>query len=76
MGNLRPESEARNALELPDMYVIQPAHSWWADDNWWEGKKLKDGFRYTSDTNSEWLREQHLQEMLASFQPDQPSVPA
>ncbi|MGH9540137.1 MAG: UDP-N-acetylglucosamine 4,6-dehydratase (inverting), partial [Terriglobales bacterium] len=28
------EDEARNTLEMDDMYVIQPAHSWWDTQNW------------------------------------------
>jgi UDP-N-acetylglucosamine 4,6-dehydratase len=63
------EDEARNALELPDMYVIQPSHSWWAQDSWREGKRLKDGFRYTSDGNSRWLTAEELQELIDAGSP-------
>ncbi len=28
------EDEARNTVELDDMYVIQPAHPWWSQQNW------------------------------------------
>ena len=28
------EDEARNTVELEDMYVIQPAHPWWRKGNW------------------------------------------
>jgi UDP-N-acetylglucosamine 4,6-dehydratase len=56
--------EARNTLELPDMFVIQPAHSWWKLENWQDGKRLVDGFAYTSATNSEWLSAEELHRML------------
>ncbi len=58
------EDEARNTLELPDMFVIQPAHSWWKEDNWHEGTKLSDGFRYTSDANPQWLTAEQLRELV------------
>jgi UDP-N-acetylglucosamine 4,6-dehydratase len=70
------EDEARHTVEVGDMYVIQPVHPWWDGNGWRQGSALPDGFRYASDTNSEWLTEEHLHEMLTSFQPDQPSVPA
>jgi len=49
------EDEARNAVEFDDMFVIRPAHSWWAEGNWRDGRALPDGFRYASDSNSTWL---------------------
>ena len=46
------EDEARNAVELEDMFIIQPPVVA-------EGKLARcavpDGFRYTSDSNSLWL---------------------
>ncbi len=49
------EDEARHTVELDDMFVIQPLHLWWGGGNWSAGKPLSDGFRYTSETNSQWL---------------------
>jgi UDP-N-acetylglucosamine 4,6-dehydratase len=49
---LLSEDEARNTLDLPDMYVIQPSpHSWWRNDNWPDARTMPEGFRYASDTN-------------------------
>jgi UDP-N-acetylglucosamine 4,6-dehydratase len=45
------EDEARNPVELDDMYVIQSLRSWWRAENWRAGISLPDGFRYTSDSN-------------------------
>src|SRR5262249_15991413 len=58
------EDEARNTLEVEDMYVIQPAHSWWRSENWASARPLPDGFRYASDTNSNWLTNDQLQELV------------
>ncbi len=49
------EDEARQAVELDDSFIIQPAHPWWALENLAGGKNLPDGFSYTSDNNREWL---------------------
>ncbi|MDH3813896.1 MAG: UDP-N-acetylglucosamine 4,6-dehydratase (inverting) [Acidobacteriota bacterium] len=49
------EDEARQAVELDDSFIIQPAHPWWELGNWTDGKSLPDGFSYTSDNNREWL---------------------
>lgn len=63
------EDEARNALEMPDMYVIQPAHSWWRKENWVQGRPLADGFRYASDTNPHWLTPEELYELIDAGSP-------
>lgn len=56
--------EARQSIELEDRYVILPAHPWWLQDNWGEGKPLPDGFSYSSDTNDLWLTPDELQGMI------------
>ena len=67
------EDEARNTLELPDMYVVQPAHAWWRRENWEGGRPLAEGFRYTSDNNSRWLTNRELQDLIAPIAPAEPS---
>jgi UDP-N-acetylglucosamine 4,6-dehydratase len=63
------EDEARNTLEVGDMYVIQPAHSWWRRENWKDALPLSDGFRYTSDSNPRWLTPEELHELIAAGSP-------
>jgi UDP-N-acetylglucosamine 4,6-dehydratase len=58
------EDEARNTVELDDMYVIQPAHAWWSQQNWQDGQPLPDGFRYGSDSNVQWLTSEELHALL------------
>jgi len=58
------EDEARHTLEFEDMFVVQPAHPWWFADNWQGGKKLNDGFKYSSDTNSQWLTRDQMRSMI------------
>jgi UDP-N-acetylglucosamine 4,6-dehydratase/5-epimerase len=74
--SLLSEDEARNAVEVEDMYVIRPAHPWWKGENWVNGRALPDGFRYTSDTNPNWLTPGQLQDLIASSEPDKSPVPA
>jgi UDP-N-acetylglucosamine 4,6-dehydratase len=69
---LLAEDEARNALELDDMYVIQPAHPWWRLENWSNARPLPEGFRYTSNTNPDRLTSKELLEMIGE---DPPSAP-
>ena len=58
------EDEARQTVELDDMFVIQPAHPWWQTENWNGARKLPDGFRYASDTNPEKLSTEQLRAMV------------
>ncbi len=58
------EDEARQTLELDDMFVIQPSHSWWRKENWKEGRFLPEGFRYASDSNPDWLTPEQLNHLL------------
>ncbi|MCL6636012.1 MAG: polysaccharide biosynthesis protein, partial [Peptococcaceae bacterium] len=58
------EDEARHTMELEDMYMVQPVHPWWRVENWASGKPLPDGFRYTSDANSQWLSVDELRALV------------
>ncbi len=60
------EDEARNTLELEDMYVIQPPHSWWNGEPWQGARRLPDGFRYGSDSNTRWLTGAELAALIDS----------
>ena len=66
---LLSEDEARHAVEVDGMYVIQPNHPWWSTANWVNARPLPEGFRYTSDTNSQWLTGADLERLIA------PAVP-
>jgi UDP-N-acetylglucosamine 4,6-dehydratase/5-epimerase len=70
------EDEARNTLEVEDRYIIQPAHPWWRRENWVNGRPLREGFRYTSDNNEEWLTNQQLRELASLSESDEQTVPA
>lgn len=58
------EDDARKTVEFDTYYVIQPEFSWWKIGNNAGGKPLPDGFRYSSDTNSEWLSVEDLRRLI------------
>jgi UDP-N-acetylglucosamine 4,6-dehydratase len=72
---LLSEDEARNAAETDDMYVVQPLHSWWQKGNWKQARALPEGFRYSSDTNREWLTREELFDLLEASDEETVSAP-
>lgn len=63
------EDEARNTVELEDMFVVQPSSALWFGYDWQnQGSLLPDGFRYSSDTNPEWLSEDDIRRVVAPFE--------
>jgi UDP-N-acetylglucosamine 4,6-dehydratase len=73
---LLSEDEARNAVELDEMYIIQPSHPWWKSANWIQARALPQGFRYTSDSNEQWLSHEQLQELIEPGATAKARVPA
>jgi UDP-N-acetylglucosamine 4,6-dehydratase len=62
------EDEARHTLELDDMYVVEPSGALWFGHDWRsKGESLPEGFRYTSDSNDEWLSEDQMRELVRPF---------
>lgn len=65
------EDEARQTVELDDMYVVQPAESLWFGRGWeTKGKLLEDGFRYASNTNTQWLNVEEISKIIAPIEAD------
>jgi UDP-N-acetylglucosamine 4,6-dehydratase len=63
------EDEARTAVELKDMYVIQPALGPWFVKSWEkQGKPLPVGFYYSSDENPEKLSLTQIRDMVAPIE--------
>ncbi|QTN00388.1 MULTISPECIES: UDP-N-acetylglucosamine 4,6-dehydratase (inverting) [Sediminibacillus] len=58
------EDDARRTLEYETYYVIQPEFPWWTNKYELEGKKLPEGFKYTSDTNTDWLSVDELKTLV------------
>jgi UDP-N-acetylglucosamine 4,6-dehydratase len=63
-----PEDDARHAVELVDRYVVLPFFRDYTRHDWdTQGKPCPDGFRYASDTNTEWLSIDDLRQMVAEL---------
>jgi UDP-N-acetylglucosamine 4,6-dehydratase (inverting) len=58
------DDETRHTLEMNDMFIIQPAHPWWANGHSERGQALADGFRYTSDLNEQMLSIEDLRHLV------------
>lgn len=61
---LLSEDEARHSVEVDNMYVIQPAHSWWGIEKYADAKQLPDGFSYSSGLNDEWLTSSEMLSLI------------
>jgi len=62
------EDDAQNTLEYDDYYAILPTVRNWNQDQYVEkngGRPCPEGFRYSSETNSQWLSVAELEKMIA-----------
>jgi UDP-N-acetylglucosamine 4,6-dehydratase len=62
------EDEARHAVELDDMYVIQPLHLFWRLREWPGAKPLPEGFRYDSQSNPWRLSVEEMRKMIEELE--------
>jgi UDP-N-acetylglucosamine 4,6-dehydratase len=60
------EDDSRLTLELADRYVVEPAFSFWTRQAYVDlgASPVADGFRYASDTNTDWLEGERLERLL------------
>lgn len=60
------EDDARNTLEFDDYFIVQPTFHWWSSEECVSngGKPVKDGFRYSSDSNPQFLSVDEMKEIL------------
>ncbi|MEA3453069.1 MAG: UDP-N-acetylglucosamine 4,6-dehydratase (inverting) [Patescibacteria group bacterium] len=64
---LLTEEEARHSKELDECFVVEPEFSFWKKDNFLNEKQLPEGFKYSSDKNTEWVNEEDLKKLLDKF---------
>lgn len=58
------EEDARHTLEFENYYIITPQFRWWGKKNHRQGKKLPDGFMYSSDRNDWWLSVSDIKKLI------------
>jgi len=61
---LLTEEEARRAREFDGYFIIEPELAFWNSGKIQGGRDLPEGFRYSSNTNTEWLTGDALREIL------------
>ncbi len=62
------ENDARHSVELPDCYVIEPEFVFWRQDPaTYDGQPVPEGFRYASNTNTQWLDDESITAMLEAL---------
>jgi UDP-N-acetylglucosamine 4,6-dehydratase/5-epimerase len=62
------EDEARNTVERENMYIVKPPETLWERSLKYDGKPLPEGFRYSSDTNTQWLDIKGIQALIEPFE--------
>ena len=66
------QDDARATIELEDMFEVQPTEALWFRHAWQDiGKPLPEGYRYASDSNSEWLTLDQIKEIVAPIEAEQ-----
>ncbi|MBI5625573.1 MAG: UDP-N-acetylglucosamine 4,6-dehydratase (inverting) [Elusimicrobia bacterium] len=61
---LLTEDESRHALEFAEHFVIMPEHRFWTTPAPKGGKAPAAGYRYSSDTNTDWLTGARLRSLI------------
>ncbi|MBI2113066.1 MAG: polysaccharide biosynthesis protein, partial [Candidatus Wildermuthbacteria bacterium] len=59
--------EARHAKEFDAYFIIEPEFNFWDKNNGSQGKMLPQGFSYASNTNTDWITKERMQEMLKAL---------
>jgi FlaA1/EpsC-like NDP-sugar epimerase len=59
--------EAAHSREFEDYFVIEPEQPFGGYRYLQDGKRLPEGFEYTSDSNSQWLTKGQLKDMMGAI---------
>jgi len=64
------EEDSRLTYDYGDHYIIYPNFDWWSVEDFFKkgGKKVMDGFRYSSDNNEQWLDVKKIQKGLKEIE--------
>jgi len=63
------EEDSRSTYEYENHYIIYPQLVWWKREKFkYGGKKVPEGFRYSSDKNDWWLSVEELRERLKKLE--------
>ncbi len=62
------EDEARNTIERDSMFIVKPPETLWERALQYDGRLCAEGFRYSSDTNTEWLDVEGIRKLIEPFE--------
>lgn len=62
------EEEALHAKEFDKFFIIEPEYPFRYKDNFQDGKSLSPGFKYASDTNTNWITKERMAELLKNIE--------
>jgi UDP-N-acetylglucosamine 4,6-dehydratase/5-epimerase len=62
------EDDSRQTLEIDDRYIIEPSFAWWQRNAYdaTGAVPVPQGFRFASETNTDWLDDDRLNALLAA----------
>jgi UDP-N-acetylglucosamine 4,6-dehydratase len=58
------EDEMRSTVDHDDMFIIEPSMPSWGYVKWESKRSIPEGFRYSSDSNAEWLSVEQLKTLV------------
>ena len=63
------EDDARHTIEYSSFYIIEPEFKWTSENKKIKeiGKKVPEGFIYSSDNNDSWVKKSKLLEMIKNI---------
>ncbi|MDD2731837.1 MAG: UDP-N-acetylglucosamine 4,6-dehydratase (inverting) [Candidatus Pacebacteria bacterium] len=64
---LLTEEEAKHALEYDNYYIVKPENPSWNKEEVPGGRALSEGFRYSSDNNPRWFKEEEIKKIIQDF---------
>ena len=60
--------DSATTYEYEKHYIIYPHYTWWGEEKIIPGgKKVADGFEYSSGNNTEWLSVEEIRELLKTM---------
>lgn len=62
------EDEARSTVERDHMFIVKPPETLWERDLHYDGRALPHDFRYSSDTNKDWLDVAGIRQLVDPFE--------
>jgi len=65
---LLTEEEAIHTKEFEKFFIIEPEYPFWHKDNFQDGKPLPPGFKYASNTNTDWITKERMTQLLKNIE--------